>query len=139
MIINENSITVAGLLGKEPHAIQTKTGSLMVKLSIATSAKGKAEGFETTWHTATLWGKTADEAQYWQKGDNIFVKGKRVNVKYTNKAGKEVTGDDISAFQAFRIEGSPQPKSTYTPTELPDFDLDGPTKLPTFDDDSIPF
>lgn len=138
MVINENSITVAGLLGKDPHTI-VKPSYTMTKLSIATSAKGKGDEYETTWHTATLWGKTAQEAQYWKKGDNVFVKGKRVNVQYTNKAGTEVKGDDINAFQAFRIDGGEQPKPAYTPTELPNFDLDDSPKLPSFDDENIPY
>lgn len=140
MLVYENTITIAGVLGKDAMTIKTKTGTSMVKLSIATNSKGRGDdGFETTWHTATLWGKTADDAIDWQKGDNVYVKGKRVNVEYTNKAGQEIKGDDISAFQAFLIYSKRQPKATtLQETKLPDFDA-RPTSSDSSFDEMIPF
>lgn len=139
-MINENLRIVAGVLGKDAELVKTKAGD-MIKLSIATSKKNKGGEYETTWHNAVLWGKAAETALLWKKGNNVYVEGSHAENEYTNRDGQKVRSNSVYGFKAFRID---QPRkeereafaSSHSESEnkMPDF---GFKKDDTFDD--LPF
>ena len=89
-----NKVQLIGHVGQEPEVKTLTSGTVLAKLSIATSDIYKnKEGEkvkETYWHNLIAWGKTATFIQnYVQKGQEIAVEGKLTNRSYDDKDGKK--------------------------------------------------
>ena len=77
-----NKVQLIGNLGKDPEKIPTKTGTMMVKLCVATTDRGytKKDGTKvddrTDWHNITVFGKLAEICdKYLRKGSKIYIEG----------------------------------------------------------------
>ena len=77
-----NKVQLIGNLGKDPEKIPTKTGTMMVKLCVATTDRGytKKDGTKvddrTDWHNITVFGKLAEICEkYLRKGSKIYIEG----------------------------------------------------------------
>ena len=97
-----NEVNLIGNVGQQPDVRDTKNGSKIMKLSLATSEKwkDKASGErqeKTEWHRVTVFGKTAENlSQYINSGDKLFVRGKVVTSKYQDKnSGEDRYSTDI--------------------------------------------
>ena len=89
-----NKVQLIGNVGQEPEVKTLTSGTVLAKLSIATSDtyKNKAgeKVKETYWHNLIAWGNTATFIQnYVQKGQEIAVEGKLTNRFYEDKEGKK--------------------------------------------------
>lgn len=90
-----NKITIIGRLGRDPEVRYTGGGDAVSNFSVATSErwKDKATGEvkeETTWHRVSAWGRQAEIAgEYLRKGSLVYIEGKMVSRKYTDKNGAE--------------------------------------------------
>lgn len=85
-----NKQIVFGHLGADPELRTTANGTSVVNLSIATTYKGKDREEETTWHRCAAFGKRAEViAKHCRKGEKIYVEGRTVARKYTDKEGVE--------------------------------------------------
>lgn len=75
-----NRITLVGNVGRDPDIQQTKNGTKVAHLSLATNRRGPA-GAEpqerTDWHRLTLWNRLAQFAEdYVRTGDRIYIEGR---------------------------------------------------------------
>lgn len=73
-----NKIILVGNVGRDPDIQQTKNGTKVAHLSLATNRRfGGAEGEERTdWHRLTMWARLAQFAEdYLRSGARIYVEG----------------------------------------------------------------
>ena len=109
-----NKAIVLGYVGKEPETRIFSTGDAVTNFSIATSEKYKDKSGEmkesTTWHNIATFGKLSEICtQIVHKGSLVYVEGKIVTRKWTDKSGveryiTEIKGDVIQVLN--RIEGT---------------------------------
>ena len=74
-----NKITLVGNVGRDPDVRETKKGTKVVHLSIATNRPPFGDDPEerTDWHRLTLWARVAQFAEdHVRKGDKIYVEGR---------------------------------------------------------------
>lgn len=98
--MNINSVVLAGNLTKDPDLRETKTGTKVCGMRMATNHKrGKNE--ETLFMDVTVWGPQAEICErYLKKGRNIAVKGRLKMEEYTDKddirrQSVSVVADDV--------------------------------------------
>ena len=90
-----NKATLIGNLGNDPDIKYTQSGDAVASFSLATSEtwKDKASGEpveKTEWHRCVAWRKLAEIiGQYAKKGQKLYVEGKLLSRKYTDKDGAE--------------------------------------------------
>jgi len=75
-----NKIILVGNVGRDPDIQQTKNGTKVAHLSIATNRRmpaGSEPQERTDWHRLTLWNRVAQFAEdYIKTGDRIYVEGR---------------------------------------------------------------
>jgi len=76
-----NKIILVGNVGRDPDIQQTKNGTKVAHLSLATNRRTNGAGEEPAeradWHRLTLWNRTAQFAEdYIKTGDRIYVEGR---------------------------------------------------------------
>jgi single-strand DNA-binding protein len=99
-----NKVILSGKIGKD---VQFREGKVNVAgFSFATTEYVKnGENFteETEWHTIKVFGKLADKAKAYGKGDYLEIEGKIKTNKYKNKDGVEVVVKEIIADRVTRV------------------------------------
>ena len=75
-----NKIILVGNVGRDPDIQQTKNGTKVAHLSLATNRRlpaGTEPQERTDWHRLTLWNRLAQFAEdYIRTGDRIYVEGR---------------------------------------------------------------
>ncbi|RMH20020.1 MAG: single-stranded DNA-binding protein [Gemmatimonadetes bacterium] len=74
-----NKIILVGNVGRDPDVQETKSGTKVVHLSLATNRRPFGEdGVERTdWHRLTLWNRLAEfAAEHVGKGDRVYIEGR---------------------------------------------------------------
>lgn len=76
-----NKIILVGNVGRDPDIQQTKNGTKVAHMSLATNRRTTGNGAEPTeradWHRITMWNRTAQFAEdYIKTGDRIYVEGR---------------------------------------------------------------
>ena len=90
-----NKVTLIGNLGQDPEVKYMQSGDAVASFSLATSEswKDKTSGEpveKTEWHRCVAWRKLAEIiGQYAKKGQKLYVEGKLLSRKYTDKDGAE--------------------------------------------------
>ena len=97
-----NKAILVGRLGTNPIQRYTKTGVPVVHFSLATSKKLRGEDGtereETQWHQVVVWGKQAEAcAEYFGKGDSVFLEGSFRSHEYQGKDGRSRTAFEVHA------------------------------------------
>ena len=98
-----NNAQIIGYLGRDPEVRYLPGGEAVANFSIATTEKWKdkqsGEQREATeWHRINTFGKLAEiVGQYLKKGALVYVAGKIVTRKYTDKDGIERYATEIKA------------------------------------------
>lgn len=91
-----NNTTIIGNIGKPPELRYTNSKMAVAEFSVATT-RGKDDKKQTTWHTVTAFGKTAENAAAsLQKGNRVIVIG-RIDVTTSEKDGQKRTYTKIVA------------------------------------------
>jgi len=91
-----NNTTIIGNIGKPPDLRFTASGMAVAEFSVATT-RGKDDKKQTTWHTITAFGKTAENAAAsLEKGNRVIVIG-RIDVTTSEKDGQKRTYTKIVA------------------------------------------
>ena len=92
-----NEIMLIGNLGRDPEMSYTPQGSAVTKFSLAVSRRwnDKTTGErkeETQWFNCVAWEKLAETCnQYLRKGSKVYLEGRMVSRKYTDKQNVERT------------------------------------------------
>lgn len=143
-----NKVMLLGNLGADPEVRYMQNGNAVANFSVATTEKWKdkqsgEQKEKTEWHRVVVFGNTAETiAQWFRKGDTIFVEGKLQTRKWEDKDGVErYTTEVILDRFSFAGKasggssgGSQRPQSRQQEPE----NQDGPQQQDQFDDD-IPF
>lgn len=83
-----NKVLLLGNLGKDPETVSTKTGTSLVKFSLATTSSYKGEK-QTEWHNIVVFGKSAENcAKYLAKGSTVYIEGRLQTSKWEDKDKK---------------------------------------------------
>ena len=94
-----NKIILVGNVGRDPDIQQTKNGTKVAHLSLATNrrpAAGADSQERTDWHRLTLWNRLAQFAEdYIKMGDRIYVEG-RVEYDSYDRDGITIPTADVS-------------------------------------------
>ncbi len=113
---NLNRIIIAGNIGRDPELKHTTKGNAFCQLSIATNRKVKnalgEERSETTWHRATVWGRTAENChKYLMKGSRIYLEGELQTRDWKDKEGNDRRTSEISVDSIQFLSGT-RPQSS---------------------------
>lgn len=94
-----NKIILVGNVGRDPDIQQTKSGTKVAHMSLATNRRppSGADGQERTdWHRLTLWNRLAQFAEdYIRMGDRIYVEG-RVEYDSYERDGITIPTADVN-------------------------------------------
>ena len=75
-----NRVTLVGNVGRDPDIQQTKNGTKVAHLSLATNRRPSQGGDgqeRTDWHRLTLWNRMAQFAEdYIRTGDRVYIEGR---------------------------------------------------------------
>jgi single-strand DNA-binding protein len=115
-----NKAIILGFVGKEPETRIFANGDAVTNFSIATSERYKDKSGEmkeiTTWHNIAAFGKLSEIcSQIVHKGSLVYVEGKIVTRKWTDKAGieryiTEIKGDVVQVLN--KVEGGKEVESS---------------------------
>lgn len=134
-----NKVILIGRVGRDPEATNSKTGTLMVNLSLATTEKVK--GMEhTEWHKILLFDKTAQVvADYVKKGSQIMIEGK-IRTEAWEKDGVKRYTTTILGNSVELLGSKDKGKETATTEKNIDNNVSSVVEsVRKFDDDDIPF
>ena len=97
-----NKITLVGNLGGDPETKVLENGTHVCRLSVATAENYKDKQGEwqkqTEWHSVTLWRELAERAgANLKKGNLVYIEGKVIYQKYTDRDGVDRYKTDIVA------------------------------------------
>jgi single-strand DNA-binding protein len=158
-----NKVILVGNCGRDPEIRYLPSGQAVANVSLATTSKRKDKNTgetmeETQWHRITFFDRLAEIAgEYVKKGRPIYVEGRLVYRKYTDKDGVEKSATDIIATEMQLLgsregmggpsagddEGGGQPRRSAPPQRSAPAARPAPAAKPStgFDDmdDDIPF
>jgi len=106
-----NKVILVGNCGRDPEIRYLPSGQAVANVSVATSSKRKDKQSgelveETQWHRVTFFDRLAEIAgEYVKKGRPIYVEGRLVYRKYTDKDGVEKQSTDIIATEMQLLGG----------------------------------
>lgn len=101
-----NRAIVIGHIGSEIVLRNTKNGTPVVNLSVATNVRRKDGVESTTWHRAVLWDRLAEYAgQYLKKGDAVYLEGTISSNNWTDKEGVKHYRNEINARELISLRG----------------------------------
>ena len=95
-----NSIVIQGRIAHTPELRQTQGGTSVLGMSVAVqrSRKDPDGNYPTDFFECTFWGKLAENAaKFFQKGDQIIVRGRMESRKYEDKNGNKRTAWEVQA------------------------------------------
>ena len=129
-----NQAIIIGNLGRDPEVRQTQTSKPVVRLSVATTYKGKGEP-ETEWHSVTVFGSQAEACEkYLSKGSKVAVTGRIRTQSYEKDGVKRYSTDIVASWVEFLDSKNDRqgPRKSHSP--VAEYDPgDG------YGDDDIPF
>jgi len=144
-----NKVLLLGNVGKDPEIASTNSGTLIAKLSLATSERFKDKQGEwqdrTEWHNLVAYARGAEILRdYVHKGSKLFVEGRLATRSWDDKeSGKkiyrtEIVIGDISLLsddgRSGKTAADQRPRRDVQPNEpAGEFDELGIT------DDDVPF
>lgn len=106
-----NQAQIIGHLGADPETRYTQGGDAVCTLRIATTEKWKDKNSgeqreATEWHRVTAYGKLAEIMGQWlHKGSLVFIQGKIVTKKWTDRDGVERYTTEIRADEMKMLGG----------------------------------
>ena len=141
-----NKVLLLGNVGKDPEIASTNGGTLVVKLSLATSERFKDKQGEwqerTEWHNLVAYARGAEILRdYVHKGSKLFVEGRLTTRSWEDKeSGRkiyrtEIVVGDISLISGRDGSDTGKPALQTRETAAGDNDFDGPG----ISDRDIPF
>ena len=116
-----NKVILIGNLGQDPELRTTGSGTPVLNLRIATSARVRdGQGGwqdQTEWHSVVVFGRTAENvARFKRKGDSVYIEGRLQTRKWQDRTGQdkwttEVVANDVRFLGGGRSDG--QQRSSY--------------------------
>lgn len=137
-----NRVILLGNIGKDPEYKQTKGGTAVLSITLATSEsyrdrQTKERKERTEWHRVVVYGQSAENlAKFLGKGDKILVEGSNRTRSYEKDGNKFYVTEVISSNVVLRGKSSrdaPKTGGASKPTSEESDPFGGP------DEDDIPF
>ena len=105
-----NRVQLIGNLGADPEVKTFENGSVMARLSLATSERSKGKKGEnairTQWHQLIVWGKLAEICgKYLQKGREVAIEGRIAYRIFTDTEGNSRLVTEITVNDLLMISG----------------------------------
>ncbi len=110
-----NKVLLIGNLGQDPELRTTGSGTAVLNLRIATSARVRdGQGGwqdQTEWHSVVVFGRTAENvARFKRKGDAVYIEGRLQTRKWQDRTGQdkwttEVVANDVRFLGGGRGDG----------------------------------
>ena len=106
-----NKVILIGNCGRDPEVRYLPSGQAVANVSVATTSKRKDRTSgemveETQWHRVTFFDRLAEiVGEFVKKGRPIYVEGRLVYRKFTNKDGVEQNATDIIATEMQLLGG----------------------------------
>ena len=98
-------VTLLGRVGADPELHSTKSGTKVVQLRLATDRYAKSGQSETDWHSAVVWGKTAEAvARYVGKGDRVHVTGRLQQHSWQTDSNERRSRTEVHASEVIFLE-----------------------------------
>ncbi|KAF1041755.1 single-stranded DNA-binding protein [Xylophilus sp.] len=140
-----NKVIIVGHLGRDPEVRYMPNGDAVANINVATTEtwKDKNTGEKkelTEWHRITFYRKLAEiVGQYVKKGSQIYVEGRLITRKWTDKEGVERYTTEIIADTMQMLGSKQQPDNERPPASRGS--AGGAQPAPNFSDmdDDIPF
>jgi single-strand DNA-binding protein len=109
-----NKIMLIGNLGKDPEMNVTTEGTPFTRFTLAVSRRAKSSSGEreTDWFNIVAWRQLAEICNtYLHKGSKVYIEGRLVQRKYTDKNGAErsiveVVANDMEMLTPKGTQGS---------------------------------
>jgi single-strand DNA-binding protein len=88
-MVNMNSVTIIGNLGRDPDFRATSNGTKVANLAVATTSVVGKDKKATEWHNVVLWGAHAEAARDLRKGDGVIAVGELRTRKWQDQKGED--------------------------------------------------
>lgn len=106
-----NKVILVGNLGADPELRETKSGSHVANLRVATTHRSKVGDEwqeQTEWHTVTVFGKQAELCgKYLEKGRQVYIEGRNQTRKWQDKNGNDRYSTEVVAKDVKFLGGKP--------------------------------
>ncbi len=106
-----NKLILVGHVGRDPEIRETRSGTKVANLSLATNQwrpdEGEGGSERTDWHRITLWNRLAQLAEdYVRKGDRVYVEG-RVQYDSYERDGVTIPTAEVHARELVLLSPPP--------------------------------
>ena len=100
-----NRIELLGRVGTEPELHQTKSGTAVCRLRLATDRRNSGGDTQTDWHNLVVWGKTAEAvAEYVRKGDRVYASGRLGYDDWEDQDGQRRQTTEVHASEVVFLD-----------------------------------
>jgi single-strand DNA-binding protein len=99
-------ITITGYLSKDAETRQTQSGQTVTTLNIPVK-QGWGDKEQTNWFRASVWGKRADFAGKFRKGEFVTVTGELTIGEYNGKPQYEINASDFHSVRTAPRDDAP--------------------------------
>ncbi len=100
-----NRIELLGRVGTEPELRQTKNGTAVCRLRLATDRRNGNGESQTDWHNLVVWGKTAEAvAEYVRKGDRLYAAGRLGYDSWEDQDGQRRQTTEVHANEVVFLD-----------------------------------
>lgn len=143
--MNLNKVTIAGNLTREPELKYLPKGTSICAIGIAVNRRWKNEvgeqKEEVTFVDCVAWAKTADLiAQYFRKGDPIYVEGRLTQESWDDKTSGQKRTKTKVTVESFQFVGGKKQEGDAPRREVPAAAPKKPKTEKTDDsDENLPF
>jgi len=141
-----NKVILMGNLGKDPETRTLENGTVMCRISIATTETFKNRGGERTshteWHNVVLWRGLAEVAdKYLHKGDKVLIEGRIRTRSWEDKeSGQMRYTTEILADQMQMMGSNKKSDKTENTNVAQEPQTDSLVEeSPTITEDNLPF
>ncbi len=115
---SSNRVELLGRVGTEPELRQTRGGTAVCRLRLATERRSSGGESQTDWHNLVVWGKTAEAvAEYAQKGDRIYASGRLGYDSWENQDGQRRQTTEVHANEVVFLDNSTSRGAETAPAE----------------------
>lgn len=118
-----NKVLLLGNVGKDPEIASTNGGTLVAKLSLATSERFKDKQGEwqdrTEWHNLVAYARGAEILRdYVRKGSKLYVEGRLTTRSWDDKeSGRKMYRTEIVVGDISLLSGSDGPRANTSKAE----------------------
>lgn len=117
-----NRVILVGNAGSDPDVRETKDGTPVAHLSLATDRRFRQNGEEqrrTEWHRLTFWGKASDiVARFVRRGSRLYVEGRLEYGSY-DREGVAIPTADVIVQDFVLLDGASVGSTSQLDEEVP--------------------